>query len=241
VWRLPWSEQADAYFTLYDSKHRENWFRRTKSDRGKKRFIPLQDADWTNEYAMAPVPLKAKDIDVLCVSSVYQVKNLPFLAKALKVYRQKYPSPLIRMTLVTGKKDLDVNFSSLDAGELNELRQMEETLVHLRDYIRFVGWVDHLPTLAEYYCRAKVVVMGSLVEGKNRVIHEAMCCNTPVVCCEELNWHIRGVAPTASRPQELPASLWTTELPQHLHRQDPLLPPGHSRLRCRPSLFKPVA
>jgi glycosyltransferase involved in cell wall biosynthesis len=55
-----------------------------------------------------------------------------------------------------------------------------------------VGWAHQFNDLPRFYSRAKVVVLGSLAEGKNRVIQEAMCCNTPVVCCEELNWHIRG-------------------------------------------------
>lgn len=188
----PRSESADGYFTLYNNPHREAWFRGRHPERCRKHFIPLQDADFTHDYYMAPVPVKERDIDVLCVASLYQVKNLPFLARALKVYRERYPSDPIRMTLVTGKKDLDVNFSTLDAGEKNELRQMEEVLVHLHDYIDFVGWAHQFNDLPRYYSRAKVVVLGSLAEGKNRVIQEAMCCNTPVVCCEELNWHIRG-------------------------------------------------
>jgi hypothetical protein len=48
-----------------------------------------------------PVPFVPKEYDVICVSRMHDLKNLPMIAAALKVYRQKYRP--IRMVLIVGK------------------------------------------------------------------------------------------------------------------------------------------
>lgn len=190
----PWSKYADAYFTLYPNEHRERWYRATHPDHSRKYLIPLQDAEFTHEYIMAPVPVKSRDIDVLCVASFAAVKNLPFIAQALKIYRQKHPDRLIRMTLVTGKA-FDQDLSGLDDSEKDIYRQIESILGNPHDYIDFAGLITHFDSMPKHYSRAKVFVLGSLQEGRNRAMNEAMCCNTPVICFEEFNYHIRGGSP----------------------------------------------
>lgn len=193
----PWSRQADAYFTLYPNPRREAWFRKTNPQRAGKILIPLQDADFTHEYAMAPVPFVPKEYDVICVSRMHDLKNLPTIAAALKVYRQKYRP--IRMVLVVGKA-FDLNFNGLTEGELAELRKVETILQHPRDYIEFVPQARHADELPGYYSRAKLCVLGSLIEGKNRALFEAASCNTPAVCFRQFNQYARGARRDADEP-----------------------------------------
>ena len=87
--------------------------------------MPLQDADYTHDYAIAPVPFVKRDIDVLCVSRLQDLKNIPIIAAALKIYRQKY-SP-IRMTLILGK-ELGLNLQELTEGERRQWREVESKL-----------------------------------------------------------------------------------------------------------------
>ena len=188
----PWSRQADGYFTLYPNPQREAWFRRTYPERADKVLIPLQDADFTPEYVMAPVPFVRKEYDVICVSRLHDVKNLPMIASALKIYRRKYRP--IRMVLVVGKA-FDVNFKGLTPHELDQLRAVETILVHPRDYIEFVPHAKYREELTGYYSRSRLCVLGSLLEGKNRALFEALSCNTPVVCFRQFNLYARGDAP----------------------------------------------
>jgi len=186
-----WSQNADAYMTCYKNQHREDWFRRTNPDRGNKTFIPLQDADFTNEYTMYPLLGLEKDIDILCISRFQQLKNIPLIAKALKIYRQKYNHP-IKMTYIVGK-EFGVNFDGLDEHEKNQLRMIEEELIHPSDYIEFIPHVNYFE-LPKYYTRARVLVLGALIEGKNRTIYEAMSCDTPVIVFNDFNKYARGGA-----------------------------------------------
>ena len=183
------STSADAYLTLYNNKHRSNWFRKTNPGRKDKLLIPLQDADFTNEYYMAPVFGVKKDIDVLCVARLQAIKNLPVIAMALKVYNQKYPEK-IRMTLIVGK-DFGDNLTNLATYEKETLRQIIAVLGDPDKYINIIPSISH-DSLSQYYTRAKVCVLGSLFEGKNRVINEAMSCNTPVICFKDFNKYARG-------------------------------------------------
>ena len=109
-------------------------------------------------------------------------------------------------------KDFDRNRDSLDDGEKDQLRQIESILIHPHDYIHFAGHVDHFRSLPEYYSRSKVCVLASLVEGKNRSIHEAMSCNTPVICFHEFNEHIRRGNPVIPEG----AGLYATYAPESL-------------------------
>jgi len=138
-----WAPIADAYSSLYKNPQREKWFRETYPDRAHKPIIPLQDTDFINEYLISPRNVPEKDIDLLAVARISEEKNLPTIAQALKVYRQKYPHKPIKLTVVTGH-DFDVNnMNSLDEFALNEWRQIETILTNPCDYINLVPRVDY--------------------------------------------------------------------------------------------------
>jgi len=80
---IPWSQASDGLFSLYENPDRERWFRQTYPERANKVLVPLQDADHTNEYSMASVPFVKRDTDVLCVSRMQDLKNIPMIAEAL--------------------------------------------------------------------------------------------------------------------------------------------------------------
>jgi glycosyltransferase involved in cell wall biosynthesis len=184
----PWSKLADGYLVPYDNPQRDEWFRKANPERADKIIVPLADHDFIDEYHNGPAYV-AKDIDVICVSRLDICKNLPVIAEALKVYRQKYGKP-IRMTLAVGK-NFDANLNGLLDYEKAEMRKIEEVLIHPHDYIDFVQYMDPR-SLLELYSRSRLCVLGSLIEGGNRSLREAMCANTPVVCFKEFNQYARG-------------------------------------------------
>ena len=144
-------ESPDAYSELYKNPQRDKWFRETYPDRAHKPIIPLQDTDFINEYLISPRNVPAKDIDLLAVARLSEEKNLPIIAKALKVYRQKYPQKPIKLTVVTGH-DFDANnLQDLDEYALNEWRQIETILTHPFDYINLVPRVDYYSEIPTYY------------------------------------------------------------------------------------------
>jgi len=182
----PWSKHADTYCVCYDNPQREAWFRKNNPDRADKIFLPLQDADFTNEYFMAPTWNTPKDIDVYCVGRLSELKNLNMFARALKVYHQKYGKKLnaVLVTGTDGKEDF----------EKEELRKIQNELGVIEDYLEIRNHVDY-GEMAKMYTGSKLVVLPSLLEGKNRVIQEAMCCNTAVVTFKDLNQYSRGNSP----------------------------------------------
>ncbi len=188
----PWSTSADAYLTCYKNPGMEEWFKKNNADRANKVLIPLQDADFTNEYYLAPTFNTPKDIDILCISRLANLKNLPLVARALRIYREKYKEK-IKMTLVVGK-DFDINLKGLTPNEIEQMRLIEEELTHPSDYINFIPQVPYAQ-LPKYMTRAKIVLLGSIFEGKNRIIQEAMSCNTPVVVFKDFNKYSRGAHP----------------------------------------------
>ena len=191
----PWAPIADAYSSLYKNPQRDKWFRETYPDRAHKPTIPLQDCDFINEYWISPKNVPEKDIDLLAVARISEEKNLPTIAKALKVYRQKYPQKPIKLTVITGHDFDPSNLNTLDEYALNEWRQIETILTNPFDYINLLPRVDYYREMPVYYSRAKAFVLGSLLEGKNRSIMEAMCCNVPVICCQEFYQYARGDSP----------------------------------------------
>lgn len=66
-----------------------------------------------------------------------------------------------------------------NASYARELREQARTL-GIAERVAFVGTVDQA-TLADYFCKARAMVLPSLSEGLGRVIVEAMLCGTPVV------------------------------------------------------------
>lgn len=191
----PWASQADAYSSLYSNPDRESWFRATYFKKANKPLIPLQDTDFINEYIIAPQNVPDKDIDLLAVSRLSEEKNIPFIAQALKVYRQKYPLHPIRLTLVTGQEFRRDTLEGFDEMACQEWRKIESILSDPFDYIELIPRVDYYSEIPLYYSRAKAFILGSLLEGKNRGITEAMSCNVPVICFEAFNQYARGNAP----------------------------------------------
>lgn len=190
----PWSECADAYFASYKNEAREEWFRRTYPNKANKLLLPTEDGEYINEYLMAPTEVNInKDIDVLCVARLIDLKNMPLIAEALKIYREKYPEKKIKMTAILGK-EFGMNHAELDADELAEMRKIESILVHPTDYIEFVPKANYL-SIANYYSRAKVTILGTLLEGKNRALFEAMSCDSPVICFKDFNKYQRAGEP----------------------------------------------
>lgn len=190
----PWSNEAEGYLTSYDNPHRNAWFRENFPHRRDKYLIPLEDGDYLHEYDFCPSPLPEKDLDLCYVARLIDLKNLPFIAKVLKLYRQKYPKKKIKLNYITGLK-FDHNFTELNDAERKEWRQVEEILTFPQDYINFYSQVYWHKALPLMYARSKVYLFGSLMEGKNRSMAEALCCNTPVLHHEEFNQYIRGNTP----------------------------------------------
>lgn len=186
---IPYSDKAEIYLTCYDNPQREEWFKKEYPNKKDKIFIPLQDADFTNEYNICPVFGVEKDIDILCVSRVSSVKNLPVLLRALKLYHEKYRKRL-KATLITGVKDKKFNESEKEILKSLELEFGGKR--ELNKYINIMGCVPHGHELNTYYTRSRFVVLTSIYEGKNRTINEANLCNTPVIVFKDLSKYTRG-------------------------------------------------
>jgi glycosyltransferase involved in cell wall biosynthesis len=185
----PWAEHADAYLACYRNPAREQWYRDTYPRRAQTHFIPLADTDYLDEYRFGPVPHVARDIDVLCVSRLQNVKNVQVIAQALKVYGAKYGRP-IRMTLITGHRR-GVSPGDLPPYARDQLAALNRILGRFEDYIDLYGYVDHWEDLPRFYSRAGMYVLGSLIEGKNRGINEALSCDVPVLHFREFNQFAR--------------------------------------------------
>jgi glycosyltransferase involved in cell wall biosynthesis len=214
----PWSRSADAYFTCYRNPDREDWFRARHPERAGKALVPFQDADFTNEKVFAPALDSGlgKDIDVLCISRLSDEKNLPIVAEALRLYRSRYPNPCIRMTLIMGNKNW-VGRGRLGEHARSQLVAMDKVLGRAEDYIDFVGHAEHWSEMKKYYSRAKVFVLGSLIEGKNRCIHEALSCDVPVVCFRNYNQYARNGAPILPEDGGLYSAFGPAALAETIH------------------------
>ena len=195
----PQSEYADAYFVCYENKKREEYFKNKYPNKKNIVMLPLQDADFTNEYKMAPAFNVFKTIDIFCVSTAYPVKNIPVIASAIKIYEQKYRKRL-KVQYAIGSKDLIVNpdktidVSKLRTDAKGQLEKVMEILGDYHKYIEFIPFVEY-KELPKYYTSAKCCVLASLLEGKNRFISEAMACNTPIIVFKDFNKYSRGDYP----------------------------------------------
>ena len=186
---LPWAQSADIYLTSYKNQEREDWFRQKYPDKADKILIPLQDADFTHEYAIAPYTNYNKDIDVIYIARLDEVKNLPLFTRALRIYEEKYGYTL-KVVLVTGTQKEDYGEKQMEI-----VRQMAEEAggyEELKKYITFLGEVEYGKELCIYFSRSKCAVLTSIFEGKNRMLNEAMCCNVPVVVFKDLCKYTRG-------------------------------------------------
>lgn len=195
-----WCDEADCYLTCYENKPREAYYKNKYPHKKGIIFIPLQDADFGNEYKMAPTLDTPKTVDVLMVSSPIAVKNLPMLAKAIKVYEQKYACRL-KTTIALGTagcKKLDdgsIDYSGIEENRRKILDEVNSILYNkMFDYINFEPYVNH-SDLPKLYTSSKCTVLTSLIEGKNRCIFESISCNTPVVVFKAHNQWARGEHP----------------------------------------------
>ena len=197
----PWTEGADCYFTLFENKAREKYFKKKNPDKKDLIYLPLQDADWTNDQIMTPWGIfMPKMIDVFCISSPFQVKNLPIIAKMALAYEAKYNRRLkiviaLGMTGMKFNKDGSINYKTVEENGVSELKKVDEILKNnTQAYIEFVPVVEY-HDLKTYFGMSKCAVLASICEGKNRFIHEAMAGNTPVVVFKDYNKFIRGKTP----------------------------------------------
>ena len=196
-----WCDKADCYLTCYENKLREEYYKKKYPNKKDIIFIPLQDADFCNEYVTAPTISTPKQIDVLVVSTPIPVKNLPMIAKAAKAYEKMYNYRL-KITIALG----DNNFIKREDGTIdmskvtdkNRLAIMNEINTILDgkmfEYINFEPYVNH-NDLSKMYTSARCTVLASLIEGKNRCIFESLSCNTPVVVFKDHNKWARGNHP----------------------------------------------
>ena len=191
----PWSDVADAYFTCYKNEAREKWFKENHPDKRDLPLIPLQDADFVNEYCMAPVPNVEKIYDVICVSTPFPVKNLPMIAKALLEYERKY-GRILKVVYVIGqpctkkREDGSLDYSELIEDGKKVLKEVDRILGDTKKYIDFHPWVNY-QDLPLFYSQSKCGVLGSLIEGKNRFISEIQCCDTPIITFKDFNKYSR--------------------------------------------------
>lgn len=195
----PQSEYADVYFTCYKNEKRENYYKNKYPNKKDIVMLPLQDADFTNEYKMAPAFNIFKTFDIFCVSTAYPVKNIPMIAKAIKEYERKY-GVILKVKYAIGSRDLIVNEDkTIDVSKLRDdaQKQLKEVMKILGDYtkyIEFFSFIDY-KDLPKYYTGARCCVLASLLEGKNRFLSEAMACNTPVIVFQDFNKYSRGDYP----------------------------------------------
>ena len=195
----PQSEYADYYFVCYKNPSRERRWKKKHPDKKDVILLPLQDADWTNEYEYAPVFNAQKDIDVICVSTSYPFKNMPMLASVLKVYEQKYKTRLkakcfLGMKEVVKLQDGNIDYSNAREDVQEQLNKVYEILGKAHEYIDFCPWINR-SELSRFYSCSKCCVLCSLIEGKNRAIQEAQSCNTPIVLFKDHNKFAKGEYP----------------------------------------------
>ncbi len=182
---FPWSKKADVYMTCYKNPEREDWYFRTHPDKKDKILVPLQDADFTNEYIIAPQFNTKKDIDILFISRVTEMKNIPVFIEALKIYEEKYGNKLKAVFLTGDMKD---NKQFQRDGIIEKINQK---FGNIEKYAQVLDYV-HYSEMPKYYSRAKFTLLTSLIEGKNRTIQESMSCNTPVIVFKDHNKWARG-------------------------------------------------
>lgn len=195
----PWSKKADVFFTCYKNEAREKYYRSKHPETNHVTFVPLQDADFLNEYVMKPISGTQKYIDVFCVSTAFPVKNLPIIAKALKIYEEKYGRILktvyaIGNNAAVKREDGSLDYSNMIDYAKGPLREVDEILGDTKKYIDFIPYIKYYD-LPQYYSAAKCGVLGSLIEGKNRFLSECRSCDVPVIVFKDFNKYSRGDYP----------------------------------------------
>lgn len=184
----PRAEHADAFMVPYDNPARKAWYDKKYPAYSKLPIFPVDDTDLFNEALMVPANPPEKTIDVLQVARLDQIKNLDIFAKALKIIARKQGKPL-RALLHTGSV-IDAARTGLRPSQTQELDKIQAALGHTDKYLTISP--GHVSSTRDLYQKSRVVVMTALCEGRNRSIHEAMSCNTPVVTFEDFNKYSRG-------------------------------------------------
>lgn len=195
----PHNHQADYFFACYDNPAHEKWYKEKYPSAKRAICLPLQDSDWLDERMVKPVLDTKKTIDVFCVTSPFPVKNLPIFAKALKIYEEKYHRRLRVVYALGGREMKKRADGSLDYSEAGDyiggvLKEVDRLLGDTKSYIDFIPYIEY-KEIPKYYSAAKCCVLGSLIEGKNRFIGEAMACGTPIVVFRDFNKYMRGDYP----------------------------------------------
>lgn len=200
----PWSTQADAYLTCFDYPQMLEWFKQNHPERARNKvFIPLEKADYTHEYRMAPVTRLPKTTEVITISSFERFKNPELMAQALKIARLKYPHSPFKLVWVVGQ-EFDLNLEGLSERHRQSWTKMEAILEHISDYIYFIPKAGPYE-VSQYLSQSKVAVLSSFIEGKNRFLHEALSCNIPTIHFNNLCQYIRP----EGTPYLPPNSGWT--------------------------------
>lgn len=196
----PGSQYADAYFVCYDNKERETHYKFKHPEKQGVAMLPLQDADFLNEYFMAPAFNTPKTLDVFCVTTAYPVKNMPVFAQSLIAYEKKY-GKILKVKYAIGNRqakrleDGTFDYSGVRWDAKAELDKVKEILGgDIKKYIDFYDYIDY-KDLPKEYSSAKCCVLSTLLEGKNRFISEAMSCDTPVIVFKDFNKYARGDYP----------------------------------------------
>lgn len=184
----PWSLKADAYLCLYDNPSRERWFQRnTIPSRSEKTLLPWADADYSSEARFAPLPGIKRCVDVLTVSMLWTQRNVPMIAEAVTLLAQR--KALRSWTLIIGRPEAELDHSARE-----ELGKVEAVISSVNCNFDLI-YTTPPYLINQFYARAKCYVFGSLFEGSNRSIKEAMLADTPVVCFEKYNHYARGNTP----------------------------------------------
>jgi len=192
---IPWSQSADYLMYAYDCPARYDWFYKEYPHRQYQLLIPFEhEADAIHEYYVAPYSLSVeKSIDILCISRLFEQKNLPLVLSAASLYCEKYSCSELNMTIVFGCP-INEDFVFLSDGEKDQYLELQKMLleVHSSLKVTIINHIPYGPELFKLYSQAKVYTVGSLLEGKNRSQREAQFCDTPVVMFEAFNQYIRG-------------------------------------------------
>jgi glycosyltransferase involved in cell wall biosynthesis len=185
----PWSEHCDAAFVCYDNPARANWYREVYPSRARRILIPRQTADYTDELLFKPDGRIGKDIDVLIVCRIAHEKNLIAMADFLTELRRRDDGKRLHIVWAT---DITIAAAAQIPSCSEILSRMQALHGDIAGYIDWMGPVasSDMPKL---YRRSKMLLLPSLVEGKNRAVVEAMCSDVPVVILEDFNAAARGL------------------------------------------------